>query len=175
MEPCGSEEDAEWQRLRKDFSPLRGTWQTKGRQPDTYAAVRALCISLLDDALSLSPQTAPNISFKLNELFWHAEITNTFLLFLFCSFLLFLLSVHYFMFLPLFHSPWHPPLFININPSFWKKISYFGCLKFQLRKYSWQLVWWKVKAFTLKVALMQCDKAVTSRTAACCRRCRQRF
>lgn len=55
-----------------------------------------------------------------------------FLLFLFCFSLLFFLFVHYFMFLPLFHSLWHSPLLINQNPSFWKKIPYFWCLNFQL-------------------------------------------
>lgn len=173
MEPCGSEEDAERQRPWQDFSALRGSWQTEGRQPDTYAAVRALCISLLDNALSLSPQTAPNVSFKPNELCQHYKLCWSYkylLLLLLCFSLLFFLFLHYFMFLPLFHSPWHSALLINLSPSFQKKIPYFGCLNFQLRK-SWQLVRWKVTAFTFKAAVRQCDKAETSRTAAYCQRC----
>lgn len=98
MEPCGSKEDAERQRPRQDFPTLRGTWQTKGRQPDTYAAVRALCISLLDDALSPSPQTTPSGSFKLNC----ADVLKLQKSFYFFSFVppfCFFLFLHYYMFL----------------------------------------------------------------------------
>lgn len=65
VEPGCSKAHAEWQRPGEDVPSLRGTWETKGGQPDAHAAVRALCISLLDAALLPSPKAIVPCSFTM--------------------------------------------------------------------------------------------------------------